>query len=253
VYANEQVILGHQHVRIAVISDVHAAHAPFAAALSAARGAGFDQLILLGDMFTYGMNPVECADLAFNAIDKDGAVLIGGNHDQLYIDLEHGQRDYYDRLPDWIRESVEWTWDCLGKQWPDTLPCVAEWRTADLLLAHANPFGYGDWTYLSNEDSLGRAASVCAEQGVRYGVFGHLHRAVNHSSPAADIHVIGSIGQPRSRDDQVPHWAMLDLTDEGLTVTRHNVPFDATAHCAEIRCHPALSEKTKTKLCGYFE
>jgi predicted phosphodiesterase len=240
-------------VRIAVISDVHAAYAPFAAALLAARGAGFDQLILLGDMFTYGVNPVECTDLAVDAMDRDGAILIGGNHDQLYIDLEQEKRAYYDQLPGWIRESVEWTWDSLGKQWPDALRCVPEWRTGDLLMAHANPFGYGDWTYLSNEDSLCRAAEACEEQGARYGVFGHLHRAVNHSSSAADIHVIGSIGQPRSRADQQPHWAMLDLTDEDLTVTRHNVPFDAEAHCAEIRHHSALSDSTKTKLCGFFE
>jgi predicted phosphodiesterase len=240
-------------VRIAVISDIHAARAPFASALSAARATGFDQLILLGDMFTYGINPVECADLAFDAIDKDGALLIGGNHDQLYIDMERGERDYYNGLPEWIQESVEWTWRSLDKQWPETLPCIPEWRTGDLLMAHANPFGYGDWTYLSNESSLSRAADVCAEKDIRYGVFGHLHRAVNHISAAAEIHVIGSIGQPRSREDQVPHWAMLNLTDQGLTVTRHDVPFDATAHCAEILAHPALSDSTKGKLTGFFE
>jgi predicted phosphodiesterase len=240
-------------VRIAVISDVHAAHAPFAAALSAARAKGFDQLILLGDLFTYGLQPVECADLAFEAIDRDKAVLIGGNHDQLYIDMEQDNRDYYDRLPDWIRESVEWTWDRLGKHWPDALPCVPEWRCSQLLMAHANPFGYGDWTYLSNESNLDRAAEICAQQGYRYGVFGHLHRAINHSSSAADIHVIGSIGQPRSRDDQVPHWAMLDLNDDRMNVTRHNVAFDAKAHVTEIFAHPDLSDHTKTKLCGFFE
>jgi predicted phosphodiesterase len=240
-------------MRIAVISDVHAAQAPFAAALSAARAAGFDQLILLGDLFTYGVAPVECAELAFEAMDKDGALLIGGNHDQLYVDLEQGERDYYNRLPDWIRESVEWTWGALGEQWPDALPYIPEWRSGDLLMAHANPFGYGDWTYLSNATSLSRAADVCSEQGVRYGVFGHLHRAMNHSSPKAEIHVIGSVGQPRSRDDQVPHWAMLELTDDSLTVTRHDVPFDAAAHCADIRRRPSLSDSTKAKLCGFFE
>lgn len=240
-------------MRIAVISDVHAALAPFAAALSDARSAGFDQLILLGDMFTYGINPVECATLAFDAIDRDGAVLIGGNHDQLYIDLEQGERSYYEQLPDWIRESVEWTWSSLGCQWPSTLPCIPEWRVDNLLMAHANPFSYGDWTYLSDESSLNRAATVCAERQARFGVFGHLHRRVSHVSPVAEIHVIGSIGQPRSRDDQVPHWAMLDLAEGGMTVSRHNVDFDATAHCAQIRRHTAFSGHTKRKLCGFFE
>jgi len=81
-------------VRIAVISDIHSAYAPFAKALSDARAAGFDQLILLGDMFTYGLEPAECAELAAEAISKDGAVLVGGNHDQLYIEMKNGQTDY---------------------------------------------------------------------------------------------------------------------------------------------------------------
>jgi predicted phosphodiesterase len=240
-------------VRIAVISDVHAAHAPFAAALSAAKNVGFDQLVLLGDMFTYGINPVECAELAFEVIAKDGAILIAGNHDQLYMDLERDKQDYYNRLPDWIRESVEWTWVTLGYQWPYGMPYVEEWRTEDLIMAHANPFGFGDWTYLSDESSLERAADICTELGFRYGVFGHLHRSVSHITSSAEIHVIGSIGQPRARDDQMPHWAMLELTNNSLSVVRHNVAFDAAAHCAEIRQHPNFSENTKNKLCGFFE
>ena len=240
-------------MRIAVISDIHAAHAPFEEALKAARATGFDQLILLGDMFTYGVNPVECADLAFNAIANDNALLIGGNHDQLYIDLEQQQRAYYDALPDWIRESVEWTWDAIGNRWPATLPCINEWSVGGLFMAHANPFGYGDWTYLSNAANLDKAADVCAKAGYQYGVFGHLHRTMNHTTAASHIHVIGSIGQPRSRDDPNPHWAMLELTDTELLVTRHDVTFDAEAHCANIQTLSAISDATKNKLCGFFE
>lgn len=240
-------------MRIAVISDVHAARRPFAAALDAARHAGFDQMILLGDMFTYGVNPAECADLAAEAMEKDGAILIGGNHDQLYIDLGRNDLSYYNQLPDWIRESVDWTWNRLGLQWPDALRCVPEWRMDNLLMAHANPFGYGDWTYLSDDNRLGRAAGVCEDQGIEYGVFGHLHRSLSYCSGLSEIHVLGSIGQQRSRDDQLPNWTMLNLDSSGLSVIRHNVHFDAKAHCYEINQHPALSERTKAKLVSYFE
>jgi predicted phosphodiesterase len=240
-------------VRIAVISDVHAARAPFAAALAEARNVGFDQLVLLGDMLTYGINPVECADLASEAMERDTALLIGGNHDQLYIDLEQNNRDYYNRLPDWIKESVDWTWESLGRQWPSALQCIPEWRVKNLLLAHANPFGYGDWTYLSDEVSLSRAADICASRGIKYGVFGHLHRTLSYSSTSTEIHVLGSIGQQRSRNDQQPNWTMLNFDSNGLTMTRHNVEFDAKAHCDEIARHPHLSERTKTKLVGFFE
>lgn len=240
-------------MRIAVISDVHAAYEPFATGLADARSAGFDQLVLLGDLFTYGLEPRECAELASDAIAKDGAVLVGGNHDQLYVDLEKGNRDYFDELPDWIRESVEWTWNALDNRWPSSLPWIAEWSTAELLMAHANPFGYGDWTYLSDEKSLERAAEVCAMRGYRYGIFGHLHRYMLHSTPNCEIHVVGSIGQPRSRHDRAPHWAMVEVAKSEVSIVRHDVRFDAAAHCAAVRQHPDFTEGTKAKLCGYFE
>ncbi|WP_428630654.1 metallophosphoesterase family protein [Sphingopyxis sp.] len=240
-------------MRIAVISDIHAAFKPFAQGLADARSAGFDQLVLLGDLFTYGLEPRECADLAAEAMAKDGAVLVRGNHDQLYIDLERGVGDYFDRLPDWIRESVEWTWNSLSQQWPRSLSSVDEWATGDLLMAHANPFGYGDWTYLSDEATLGRAAKVCATRGYRHGIFGHLHRQMHHATRDCEIHVIGSIGQPRSRDDPSPHWAMVETTDHGIKVTRHDVRFDTAGHCAAVKRHPAFSDSTKQKLCGFFE
>ncbi|WP_430442776.1 metallophosphoesterase family protein [Sphingorhabdus contaminans] len=111
-------------MRIAVISDIHSAYAPFATALSDARTIGFDQLILLGDLFTYGLDPKACAELAAEAIARDGALLVGGNHDQLYIDMENGETGYFDRMPEWIKQSAEWTWAQLGSHWPDNLPMV---------------------------------------------------------------------------------------------------------------------------------
>ena len=240
-------------LRIAVISDIHSAYAPFEQALTDAKAAGFDQLILLGDLFTYGIDPRPCAELAANAISQDGALLIGGNHDQLYVDLENGESSYFDRLPDWIGESVTWTWSQLGKHWPDNLPILEEWHYGPLLLAHANPFGYGDWTYMSGDTEMARAASVCAQRGFRYGVFGHLHRSRHFVDSFAEIHVVGSVGQPRASEDREPQWAMLEYLNEKLTLVRHNIAFDAPAHCAKIQRHPDLSPGTKNRLCGFFE
>ena len=239
-------------VRIAVISDIHAAHQPFATALSAARGAGFDQLILLGDLFTYGVDPVKCADLANEAIHQDGAILIGGNHDQLYIDMERQHFDYFNGLPEWIRESVEWTWDALDRKWPTDLKCEDEWSSGSLLLAHANPFGYGDWTYLSNENLLAKAAQKLSERGFRHGVFGHLHRWSSYKDSGVEIQIVGSVGQPRSREDPAPHWAMIDMAEDNFSISREYIDFDAYAHCDAIRNNSALSDRTKNMLCGYY-
>lgn len=239
-------------MRIAVISDIHAAHQPFAVALSAARTAGFDQLILLGDLFTYGVDPVECAELANEAMQRDGAILVGGNHDQLYIDMEREQFEYFNGLPDWIKESVEWTWAALDRKWPAGLACRDEWSSGHLLLAHANPFGYGDWTYLANEALLAKAAKACAERGFRHGVFGHLHRWSSYRDENVEIQIVGSVGQPRSRDDPAPHWAMIDLTEDSFSISREYIDFDAEAHIASIRSNSSLSDRTKDMLCGFY-
>lgn len=241
------------NMRIAVISDIHAAYAPFETALTDARRMGFDQLILLGDLFTYGIEPLQCAELAKQAIEHDGALLIGGNHDQLYLDLEQGEHGYYDGLPDWIRESVDINWKMLGGKWPKGLPWLEEWNVGGLYMAHANPFGYGDWTYLSDAHRMNAAANSCASRGFRYGVFGHLHRPMNFSSGAAEVHVVGSVGQPRCKDSPRPHWAMIDLSDQAMTLTRHDIDFDAAAHLGAIRSFPGLSEQCKDRLCGFFE
>jgi predicted phosphodiesterase len=240
-------------MRIAVISDIHAAYAPFHAAMTAARRAGFDELVLLGDLFTYGINPIECTDLACEVIDRDRAILVGGNHDQIYVDLANGSSPYVDSLPGWIRESVDWTWSKLGESWPRGLDWVEELPRGALLLSHANPFGYGDWTYLADGTKLERAADALSERGYRWGVFGHLHRAMDHvRSDGVAVHVVGSIGQPRDRLDARPQWAMLDLDNDSMSISRHFVDFDAGAHCAAIQAEAGLSQLTKNKLCGYF-
>ncbi len=240
-------------MRIAVISDIHAALAPFRQALEASRAAGFDQLVLLGDLFTYGMEPAACADLAAEAMERDGAILVGGNHDQLYADLASGGSDYVDGLPDWIRESVDWTWERLGRSWPQRLDWIEEWTQNGLLLAHANPFGYGDWTYLADEAKLAQAAEVLERRGFRWGVFGHLHRARNYRSASGiEVHVVGSTGQPRDRDNPAPHWAMIDLREDELSLTRNIIEFDSAAHRAAILAEPGLSAHTKDMLCRYY-
>lgn len=240
-------------MRVAIISDVHSAYSPFIEAVRAARKEGFDQLILLGDLFTYGVNPVECSELAQDLVENDGALLIEGNHDQVYRALENGESAYYNSLPDWIRESVNWTWNELGRQWPRRLECIPEWHVDTLLFAHANPFEFGDWTYLADTERLSRAAETCVRRGYRFGIFGHLHRSNHYRSGSVELHIVGSIGQPRSLDDRTPHWAMAELSDGELIFERHRVAFDPKVHCTAIWNTPSLSDVTKRKLCRYFE
>lgn len=240
-------------MKIAIISDIHSAYAPFLEAVKDARRQGFDKIILLGDLFTYGVDPVRCSELVHDLIEKYNAIFVGGNHDLIYQESEYGSSKYYESLPDWIKESADWTWNKIGNEWPSFIECVPEWSFQALLLAHANPFGYRDWTYLSNADQLKKAADVCQSRGYKFGVFGHLHRSNFYRSDSVEIHVVGSIGQPRSREDVTPHWAMISYDGETLHLERRRVHFDAKQHCGSIMSEPGLSDATKNRICRYFE
>jgi len=240
-------------MRIAVISDVHSTAAPFRIALEEAREEGFDQLVLLGDLFTYGIDPGECLDLALEAIDRDGACLVGGNHEQLYIDLRDQRSGYVDRLPEWIRESVEWTWRELGEAWPAGLEWVQEWTSGPLLMAHANPFGYGDWTYLADEKRLRRAAETLRDRGFCWGVFGHLHRPqFFRNRDGVEVHVVNSVGQPRSGPTAEPSWTMIELCGSKLTIEDRRVDLNISAVRSRIHAAAGLSTTTKSMLCRFY-
>ena len=239
-------------MRIAILSDIHGAYAPFQSALTAARKCGFDKLVILGDLLTYGIDPVECCELAAQALVKDQAILVAGNHDQIYKDLEDSRTSYLDRVPRWVAESVQWTWDQIGQRWPNNLPMVEEWKCDNILFAHANPFGYGNWAYLRTNADLCLAAEKLVSRNIRAGIFGHSHRFAHLSSPDADVTVVGAIGQPRNQSKKTPEWTLLQIEGARIELVRHDISFDSSAHRAAIHATVSLTQETRNKLCEYF-
>lgn len=239
-------------VRIAFLGDVHGAACHFGAALASARQRGFDVLVIAGDLWTYGPEPRRTFDLAVEAVARDKAVLLLGNHDPMYLapDTVH---DYVDRLPDWIRESVEWT---RGELEHCDLATLGEWRDewtyGELLLSHANPFGSRDWTYLSRPDQMEIACDTLAARGFRWGVFGHSHRAKRHLGKSGSLVVtVGSLGQPRDTSDYASQWAMIDVHDDGLLVDKQQVDLPWEAHCRAIDVLP-LAAATRHRLKEFY-
>jgi len=233
-------------LKIAFISDIHSAAAPYEAALEAARQEGFDQLVIMGDLLTYGPEPERCLDLTREVVERDRAVLILGNHDAMY------RQQGYDRpLPEWIRESMEWTRGRLPVDPLEDFHWQERWSSGPLLVSHANPFGSGDWSYLRSDEDYERAAQALAGQGFGYGVFGHVHRFAEYQGQAASVFTIGSVGQPRNRDDPRPHWAMGELTGENLTLSPRPLDFDWRDHCRALRS-TNMSEATIEQLCRFY-
>ena len=239
-------------MKIAVLSDIHSASEHFSDALDAARDEGFDRLVILGDLFTYGPDPVETMELVQEAVSRDQAILITGNHDLLYMDE---QADEYSSasLPEWIRESVDWTRSRLAGVEPlTTLPWQREWRTGRVLFSHANPFAFGDWTYLRDDPSFLAASQALADRQLDWGVFGHVHRHRSSLQPGrSGVVTVGSIGQPRDKLEPFSQWAMMTMAPE-VEVQQRRVSRDWKSTIERIQAS-SMSDATKLRLCQFFQ
>ena len=74
---------------ITVISDLHANKRAVKAALENAKRKRTDQLIILGDILTYGLDTTEVMDMVSSVLEA-GAWLLQGNHDEIYLNLIDG-------------------------------------------------------------------------------------------------------------------------------------------------------------------
>lgn len=260
-------------MRIAVISDLHSNALALEAALAAAETRGYDTLVILGDLLTYGCDPHTILDRVGGALEKGNARLLCGNHDQLYFDLAAGDHAYFDRLPPWLRETAEWTHKQLdGIDLASTLPWERSFSLAGIFFAHANPFAYGDWTYLNGDAEIDAAMAALRKRGERIGVFGHTHRGkvMDYAGDAGTRHELGnqpslscrvgpdrgavadpgSVGQPRGTG----HFSSMLFIDSDAADVRFHIQrldYDVAAHLARIRAS-GLSSFTQEKLMSYF-
>ncbi len=204
--------------KVAVLGDIHANARALKSALSTVDRDGYDILVFLGDLLTYGIDVAETLELVNSRLEAGNAILLQGNHDALYRDLLMGDSTYRDSLPDWIKESVDLTFDKLPAYVWSKLSFQNEFIIDNILFSHANPFGAKDWQYLKTEADHICALEAMRTRGLQVGIFGHTHRAKWFRSfdgisyfeskqyggldfPAAHILNAGSVGQPRDKLD----------------------------------------------------
>lgn len=255
-------------MRFIVLGDIHSNALALEAALDRAREIGFDQLVLLGDLFTYGVEPRAVFELVREAQERDGALLMIGNHDEFYSSPNERTREYREKLPAWIRESVDWT----ERQLESVDLAVLEWRESyirsGVFISHANPFVFPDWRYLNTEAEHREAAVALRERGQQIGVFGHTHRqkvvgiaedelrmSVSHSCviPTGDTLTLvnaGSVGQPRNSEKR-SYVLRLDVNGDEADIEFVPLHYDVEKSKALIR-DSRFSGVTTSKLLGFF-
>lgn len=253
---------------IAVIGDVHGNSGALIAALDAAHGA--DRVVLLGDLLSYGPDVEAVICEVERALESRDTVLLRGNHDQLYDDLDTAETEI-DRLPDWFRESVAWVAARLDVGRFRRLPWRDAYTTGSVFFAHANPFGRSDWSYLNSADVHSRAVTSLRDRRAGLGVFGHTHRARCYRHLAAGYRLdrpaggfiaswdelrqrpavinAGAVGQPRD-DHTTIYVVWLTLSSDGCSVEFVPVRYDVESHLDALRRAP-LSEATRRRLIAF--
>ena len=203
--------------KIAVISDIHSNADALNIVLKELKKKNVDVTIFLGDILTYGCQPLQVIEILIQYKRKNPLIFIKGNHDQFYFDLQSGLKKTSYKLPRFIDESVNWT---LKKISPLLLKDIFTWhdsyRIGDVYFSHANPFSYGDWSYVEKSKDLQKSFEELRKKDVFAGVFGHSHRQLfignkkntlnkinSYSANVDDVDQLiinaGTIGQPRGK------------------------------------------------------
>jgi diadenosine tetraphosphatase ApaH/serine/threonine PP2A family protein phosphatase len=228
---------------IALFADIHANRQAFSACLDAARTAGAERIVLLGDYVGYGADP-EWALATVMAMVDDGAVAVLGNHD-------HAVSHPNDRMNLPAQIAIDWTRSQLGapaRAFLESLPFTAE--DGERLYVHSDASSPADWIYVTS--SLEASASFAA-MPAHVTFCGHVHQPAVYSLSSSTrmtaftpvtgvpipllperrwLAVLGAVGQPRDGNPAAA-WAMLDTERQELTFCR--TPYDVAAAAAAIR------------------
>jgi len=254
--------------RIAVISDIHANADALTTVLKELKNESIDITIFLGDILTYGCQPREVVSILNEYKSENPAIYIKGNHDQFYFDLQSSVKKSSYKLPKFVDESVNWT---LKKISPLLLKDVFTWHDSyhigDVYFSHANPFSYGDWSYIEKPKDMHRSFQELRKKNVFAGVFGHSHRQLFIGSKknslyemdaySSDVNNIdqliintGSIGQPRGKGIG---YVLLEIkNDKLLKASFEKIKINFENSIDLIR-QTKLSQETKKKLIDYLE
>jgi predicted phosphodiesterase len=222
-------------MRLALISDLHANELALDAVLADARGAGFDQLVCLGDVATLGPR----ASAVLERLRSLGCPCIMGNHDEFMLDAALVRT--YSEFP-LIVASVDATRESLSA---DDLQFIAGFQRTlmindEVLLYHGSP--------RSNvEDLLAATPSERVDEmldGRTARVFagGHTHIQMLRQHRGMLIVNVGSLGLPfREFVSGGPptilshaEYALVEVRHDHVSVDLRRVPLDRSALASQI-------------------
>lgn len=202
------------HLKYAIISDVHANIDALTPVLDAISEFGVDQIVCLGDVVGYNATPNECADI----LREREIPTILGNHDAVACGLE----EPWGFNPVALSAAI-WTRDHLSEanlEWLRGLPDALNF--GDFIAVHGAPKNHN--TYLFSWEDILPHLYYLEEQHVKTCFMGHTHTpgifaadgvyAVDEDSrfclgdQKSFFVNPGSVGQPRDGDSRAAFGLM---------------------------------------------
>jgi diadenosine tetraphosphatase ApaH/serine/threonine PP2A family protein phosphatase len=250
------------HVKIAIISDIHSNREALDAVFAHIDTQSVDKVFCLGDVIGYGPEPEYCVDV----IRERCEVSLMGNHDD---GLFHGASDFNPHA----RGALEFTRKRMRPHWYNSRIVKRRWawlqerplsvQEGRFLFVHGSPRDPVREYVLSTDGFLnpGKLRSIfdsfegiafaghthhggVLDSGFKFhGLSGERETTFDFEDDGQYFVNVGSVGQPRDGDSRAC-YAILEPT----RVTWHRVVYDYRATQGKIRSYPALSEILASRL-----
>ncbi len=236
--------------RVAIISDIHANLEALEAVLADIDEQGASEVLCLGDVVGYGIDPEACIDI----VERRCAVCLCGNHDWAAVNSAIG----FNQM---ARRAIEYTQALLkpgrlagkrtARRWNFLQNLPHEHRIDDWLLVHGSPRDpVMEYIFPEDVDIAPEKMEAVFAEVPRVCFVGHTHlpgvftEDLVFRSPAQlggsyylgqekAVVNVGSVGQPRDGD---PRGCYALIGDD--TVTFRRVAYDLQKTMEKVRSSP---------------
>lgn len=251
--------------KIAVISDIHANYDAFKVVLDDIKKRDVSAIYCLGDVVGYGPNPQECLDEALKCCE----FILLGNHEEAVLTGAFGFHPAAKEAIDWTRRQLKPKWRSLKStrtRWEKLKNLPISYTEDEMFFVHGSPRD-PTMEYIlkaDTEDLFGEVPEKIREifeQFEQMCFVGHTHNpgiitedSKWYSPQDFDgvwefkdgeriICNVGSVGQPRDRDNRSCY---ITLTKE--TINYHRVPYDYKKTQEKIRKITQIDNRNADRL-----